>query len=118
MNKMNSFVKQFVAVVTGDDAEALGMKVWRKAESGLKVQIAAMEGDTIKLEDDVTNAEEGLSLARVNNGKDITDRERYVDQLTSAENTRRIAVRALKEHNEQLDFIKEQYSALKKEVKE
>lgn len=94
------------------------MKVWRKAESGLKVQIAAMEGDTIKLEDDVINAEEGLSLARVNNGKDIINREQYVDQLISAENKRRIAVYALKEHNEQLDFLKDQYATLKKEVKE
>ena len=45
MNKLNSFAKQFVAIIKGDDAEAKAAKVWRQAESAFKVQIAALGGD-------------------------------------------------------------------------
>ena len=31
MNKLNSFAKQFVAIIKGDDAEAKAAKVWRQA---------------------------------------------------------------------------------------
>ena len=58
MSKMNSFVKQFVAAVKGDDVEVQAQKAWRSAESALKVQIAAREGDTISLEDAVNQAKE------------------------------------------------------------
>lgn len=29
MNTLNSFAKQFVAIIKGDDAEAKAQKVWR-----------------------------------------------------------------------------------------
>ena len=73
MNKLNAFVKEFKAIIVGDDAEALGFKNWRKAESGLKVQIAALNGDIIAKEDALENAQENLVKARVNYGKEIAD---------------------------------------------
>ena len=115
MTTMNSFVKQFVAAVKGDDVEAQAMKAWRSAESALKVQIASLDGDVIKLEDDVTNAQEKLAQARINNGRTITDRESYISTLTQAKNKLIIAEKALNDHNKNLDFLKGEYEALRSE---
>ena len=113
--KMNSFVKQFVAAIKGDDAEVQGQKAWRSAESALKVQIASLDGDTIKLEDDVEKTKEKLAKARINNCKVISDRAYYVSSLLSAKNELTLAEKALKDHNTKLDFLKDEYEALKAE---
>ena len=113
--KMNSFVKQFVAAIKGDDAEVQGQKAWRSAESALKVQIASLDGDTIKLEDDVENAKEELAHARINNGNIISNRDWYVRDLVAAKNELTLAEKALKDHNIKLDFLKSEYDSLKAE---
>lgn len=108
-------MKQFVAIVKGDDVEAKAAKVWRQAESGLKVQIAALKGDVIAKEDAVTTAEENLQLARVNNGNIISDREYYVSNLLNAKNTLTKAEKSLEQHLAQIAFLEKQYSALSAE---
>lgn len=113
MNKLNSFVKQFIAIVTGDDVEAYAQKAWRSAESALKVHIAAMEGDIIALEDAVEQAKEGLNNARVNGGYTITDREQYIDNLVSAKNNLTDAEEELAAHMESIAFLKEEYATLR-----
>ena len=117
-SKMNSFVKQFVAAVKGDDVEVQAEKAWRSAESALKVQIAAKEGDTIKLEDNVSEAEERLAQARINNGSRITNREDYIDQLVKIKNELTDAEERLEIHMAALEFLKSEYDALKKEATE
>ena len=62
MNKMKSFVKEVVAIISGDNAEATGQKILRQADSALKTQIASLNGDTISLEDKVEDAKEALRL--------------------------------------------------------
>lgn len=115
MNKMNSFVKQFVALVNGDDVEVQAQKAWRGAESALKVQIASKEGDTVTLEDDVDKAKENLESSRVNHGKNITDRVQYIDNLIVAKNRLTEAEEKLESHNAELDFLREEYSSLQTE---
>jgi len=117
MSKMNSFVKQFVAAVKGDDVEVQAQKAWRSAESALKVQIASREGDTIAREDRVTEAKEALDQARINRGKTITNREYYISSLISAKNNLTDAEEALEGHMAELNFLKEEYETLNKEVK-
>lgn len=113
MNKMNSFIKQFIAIVNGDDAAVTAQKAWRQAESALKVEIAAREGDSISKEDDVTTAKEKLSLALVNNGKPIENRTEYIDNLITAKNNVSKAEKALHIHNVGLTFLKDSYIQLK-----
>jgi hypothetical protein len=115
MSKMNSFVKQFVAAVKGDDVEVQAQKAWRSAESALKVQIAAREGDTISLEDTVNIAKEELVKARINYGQPITNREEYIDTLIDAKNDLTEAEQELNFHMEELNFLKEEYKALNAE---
>ena len=115
MNKLNSFAKQFVAIIKGDDAEAKAAKVWRQAESAFKVQIAALSGDLIRKEDAVTQAEENLSKKLVNNGNEITDRDAYIANLISAKESLKQAEKHLLAHKETIAFLEEQYALLKAE---
>ncbi len=115
MNTVKSFVKQFVAVIKGDDAQAQAQKVLRQADSALKSQIASLTGDTITLEDSVTAAKEKQVLASVNNGKSITDRAYYVSGLLTAKNSVTQAEEALKEHLEKITFLEAQLAALGEE---
>lgn len=112
MSKMNSFVKQFIAAAKGDDVEVLAQKAWRSAESALKVQIAAREGDTISLKDEVSKRKEGLSDARINNGTKVSDREYYIDKLINAKNALTDAEEMLDDHLLELNFLKEEYRKL------
>lgn len=112
MNKLNSFVKEFIAVAKGDDVEAMGQKAWRGAESALKVQIATRDGDTVSLEDEVEKAKEALKIARVNGGVKITNRSEYISNLIDAKNTLTSAEEDLADHHVELDFLKAEYEML------
>lgn len=114
MNKMKSFVKEVVAIIAGDNAEATGQKILRQADSALKTQIASLNGDTIALEDSIEDALEGLKLARVNNGKLITDRNQYVRTLLDAKNKLTDAQDALEAHLEKIAFLQGEYDSLDK----
>ena len=113
--KMNSFEKQFAAIINGENAEAKASKVWRQAESAFKVQIAALGGDLIRKEDAVTQAEEKLAKVLVNNGSEITDRDAYIANLISAKESLKQAEKQLAAHKETIAFLEEQYAKLKAE---
>ena len=115
MNKLNSFAKQFVAIIKGDDAEAKAAKVWRQAESAFKVQIAALGGDLIRKEDTVAQAEEKLAKALVNGGNEITNRDQYIENLIAAKESLKSAQKQLTAHKDTIVFLEEQYSLLKAE---
>ena len=116
MNKTKSFIKEFVAVVKGDDAEASAQKALRQADSALQTQIASLTGDTITLEDKVTAAKEAHVLARVNNGNVITDRSVYVRNLLNAKNAVTVAEEELKAHKEKIAFLQGELKGLSEEV--
>ena len=115
MNKLNSFMAQFVAIIKGDDSEAKAAKVWRQCESAFKVQIAALGGDLIRKEDSVSQAEEKLVKALVNGGNEINDRDQYIANLISAKESLKQAEKQLSAHKETIAFLEEQYALLKAE---
>lgn len=116
MNKVASFVKQFVAAVKGDNVEVMAQKALRQADSALKTQIASLEGDTIAKEDLVTDAKERQMSARINHGAQITDRNSYVRNLLDAKNAVTNAEEGLKLHKEKIAFLKEELDSLNGEV--
>lgn len=116
MNTVKSFVKQFVATVKGDDVTVKAEKAFRQASSALKSQISALEGDTINLEDKVTDNKEAQSLARINSGIPIADRENYVSRLLGAKNKVTEAEETLGTHLAKIDFLKSELAALELEV--
>jgi len=113
---MNSFVKSFVAIIKGDDAEVKAQKAYRQAVSGLKSQINSLEGDTISFEDRVTDAQEYQSKMRVNNGQPIDNRDTYVKNLINAKNNVTEAEEALATHKAKIDFLKGELEALEAEA--
>jgi len=116
MNKVNSFVKSFVAIVKGDDATVLAEKAKRQADSALKTQISILEGDLVNKEDAVTSAKEAEESAVVNNGRPISDREFYVETLFCRKNDSTIAEQSLKKHQEKIAFLKAKLKGLDVEV--
>ena len=96
-------------------AEAKAARVWRQAESAFKVQIAALGGDLIRKEDAVTQAEEKLAKALVNNGNEITDRDAYISDLILAQEFLRQSQKNLTAHKDTIKFLEEQYAKLKAE---
>ena len=112
MNTTKSFVKEIVALLKGDDAEATAQKVLRQADSAFKTQIASLTGDTISLEDKVEEAKENLRLARLNNGCLISDRNSYIRTLLNAKNSLITTEQELEAHISKLEFLNEQASLL------
>jgi hypothetical protein len=112
VSKTKSFVKEVVAILTGDNAEATAQKILRQADSAFKTQIASLTGDTIALEDKLEDTKESLRLARLNNGKVISDRNSYIRNLLDAKNAVTSAEEALEAHVAKLQFLQEQASLL------
>jgi ribose 5-phosphate isomerase len=112
MNKMKSFVKEVVAVLQGDNAEATGQKILRQADSALKASIAVANGDTLSFEDKVEVAKDQLALAKINHGELITDRNNYIVNLLNAKNALITAEENLENHLNQLSFLQEQLAGL------
>jgi hypothetical protein len=109
---MKSFVKEVVAIIQGDNAEATGQRILRQADSAFKTQIASLTGDTIALEDKLEDAKEALRMARLNNAQLIGDRNYYIRNLLQAQNVIVDAEEALEAHNNKLAFLREQAALL------
>lgn len=116
--KVKSFVRQFIAAVSGDDNQVKAEKTFRQANSALLTQISSLNGDTIQLEDKVTDAKEAQSSARINHGYSITDRNSYVEGLLTAKNNVTVAEKNLKNHQEKIAFLKSELEALEAEVEQ
>ena len=109
---MKNIVKTVVAIIKGDDAEVLGLRIIRQAESALKSQIASLNGDIITLEDNVSDAKENLNLALANYGKNIADRNVYVRSLLEAENKITLAEDALELHKAKIVVLEKHLANL------
>ena len=115
-SKIKSFVKEFAAILKGDDSTALAEKALRQADSALKTQIASLKGDTITFEDAVTDAKEAQALARVNNGQNITNRGSYVQNLLEKKNAVTKSEEAYDAHLAKIAFLEGELEALNNEV--
>lgn len=112
MNKVKSFVDEFVALVNGDDAKVKAEKARRQADSALKTHISMKEGESVSMEDAVSEAKDALQKARLNNGEPITDRDAYVKNLIVAANRVTDAEEAYESHMKTLEFLREQHAGL------
>ena len=111
---MKSFVKEVVAIINGDNAEATAQKILRQADSALKTQIASLTGDTISLEDSVEEAQETMRLAVVNNGVLISDRNQYTRNLLVSKNSLLEREAHLQDHLEKIAFLQNIFDGLSK----
>lgn len=116
--KIPFFVKEFIAIISGDDNKATAFKAWRQSESALKVRIAYMEGETLAKEDAVEAAENAAKKALVNNGQLVEDKNLYTIELVKADTKLKEAKQDLKKHLETLEFFKAKLQELQAEVDE
>ena len=114
IKESNEFINEFVKCRKGDTDIVVAAKAWRSAESALKTHISALEGDSIELEDALSNAGDDLKNARVNQGFKISNRSKYIEQLVKAKNMVILAEENFNDHLQTLDFLKEEYANMKK----
>lgn len=112
----NSWVKQFVAVLTGDDATVQAEKAFRQAKNALESQIAALKFETMSKEDEVSKKEEKLCLARINNGQPLESKEKYAQNLIDSKNAALAAQQALDTHKKKITFFEDELKSLEKEA--
>lgn len=113
-NEMMSYIKQFIHLAKGEDAEALAIKVQRSAKSALQTRLHNEEGNLYELEEKVEKAKENLTKARMNNLVAIEDRSSYVSNLISARNSLTQAEEALENKKLLLTVLKEELDILNK----
>lgn len=109
-----SYIKQFVALSKGDDAEALAIKVQRSGRAALQARLHNEEGNLFQLEEALERAEENLVMARMNNLSPVNDRNDYVSTLIHARNTVTEAQEALEAKKLLIEVLREEIALLDK----
>lgn len=114
--KMKSFVKQFVALLSGDDDTVQAQNTFRRAEAGLKTQIHIKEGNLVDFEEALEQAKIKAKEALVNFGMPITDKTNYVSDLVAHQNKVDEAEENLEAEKDLIKFLKEKLEEISKEV--
>jgi chromosome segregation ATPase len=109
---VKSFVNQFVALVKGDDSAVVAEKVFRKAKSALTASLAVAEGESVNLEEAISEAQENLDKARVNYGNAEFTNNSYISNLSQARERLEEAESNFELHQEKLTILKEELALL------
>jgi hypothetical protein len=102
--KVNSFVKEVIARLTGDDNEAVAQKVARKAMSALEGQVAALKGQLIDDEQGVEDAQETLANA-IYPTETFRDNKAYCQGIVNAQEKLDAATETLDSTKESIAFF-------------
>ena len=111
---MNNFLKTIVALIEGDDAKVLALKIQKKAKAAFTAQVAVKQAFTLSLEENVENAQESLQNALVNKGYQITDTDDYLITILSKRRHVEEAQKELDGHLETVAFLQEQLAEISK----
>ena len=101
---------QFIISPFGDSTCDEQYNLLKSGEYWVKYQ-----WDTINFEDAITEAQEELAKAKVNNGLAITDRGSYVQVLLNKKNKLTTAEENLEGHKAKLSFLEETLKSLEAE---
>jgi len=102
--KVNSFVKQVVARLKGDDNEVVAQKVARKAMSAIEGQIAALKAQVVDDEQRVEDAQEYLDNMIYPTAV-FSDNRNYCVNIVNAQSRLEDAKDALKSTQDSIDFF-------------
>jgi hypothetical protein len=106
LKKGELFAKEVIARLKGDNQEALGNKIARKAVSAFEVQIAGIKGKIVEAEVAVENAEESLKNAMYPTVL-FSDGTEYCSSIARAKETLNVKTEELSNLNENLKFYTE-----------
>lgn len=102
--KVNSFMKQVVARLKGDDNEVVAQKVARKAMSAMEGQIAALKAQVVDDEQRVEDAQEALDNAIYPTAV-FSDNRAYCQRIADAQARLESAQETLKATQDSIDFF-------------
>jgi len=83
MNKVTNFVKQTLAMITGDEKTVISTKNERKSNSAINGQLAALKSKLVDDESALEDAEELLKNAKFPSSL-ITDNPCYIESIKRA----------------------------------
>ena len=102
--KVNSFVKQVVARLAGDDNEVVAQKVARKAMSAIEGQVAALKAQIVDDEQRVEDAQERLDNA-IYPTEVFSDNRSYCQRIANAQADLDAAAEILASTQESIEFF-------------
>jgi intracellular sulfur oxidation DsrE/DsrF family protein len=114
MSTVSNFVESVIAIIKGDDARAIGLKIQRRAIAILTAQIAIKVCKTLALEGVEDTAEGNLNKARLNSGTLIINDDQYIQNLLDAKFKYDQAAAELVAHKQDIEFLKKELENAKK----
>lgn len=122
---VKSFIKQFVAHVKGDNVAIMAEKVFRQAETSLRIHISVFEGKVQQMESNIDTAYESAKKALINEGSIIIkndieqDSADYVNKILTKEKEIETATANHLKHSKILEILKAKLQELyKTEIEE
>jgi len=115
MTNTGSYAQQVLALLKGDDAAVLSVKVARQTRSTLVSALAMLSAEENYKNNAVETATEEVRLAFLNRGNQITCRDEenvYLHNLTQANNQLILAEKALRDHQAQMEFYQSGLDAM------
>lgn len=106
VKKLELFVKEVVSKIKGDDAEALGYKVARKAMAAMEANIAKLNSSKVDAEIKLTEKEEALHNA-IYPSKMFESVSTYCSNIASCQEDVNNAKNALQEIEESITYWEE-----------
>jgi hypothetical protein len=103
-SKFSKFVQSTIALLTGDTDTALALKNERLASAAIKGQLSALEGELVKNEVAVENAEDALKKSIYPTSL-ISNQESYVDGVLSAQEKLDEAVEKLDSTKKTIEYL-------------
>jgi len=104
VKKGELFIREVLAKLKGDGAEATAAKVGRKALSAFEGQIASLNSKKVDLENAVEEAEEALSSATFPTSV-FSNNQSYIDGILSAQKSVDQAKENLESVNKALEYF-------------
>lgn len=105
MANLSKFVKDVLAIIKGDDAEAIAQKIKSKGTAVITAQVSIKTATRIDLVEAKENAEANVKLALANNGNPISDGNQFIRNLFNAEQELEKATLALEKHDKEVEIL-------------
>ena len=104
MSNASKFCKTVAALIKGDDAALVAIKVEKKAKAAFKQQIAALETKILEIQEQLDDARENFKLA-VHVTTPISDTQAYLQSIVTADEAQQTLEEELATIQASLDFF-------------
>lgn len=106
MSTVSNFCKTVAALIKGDDAALIAIKIEKKAKAAFKQQITALDANILDLQERVDDAQEAFRLA-IHVTEPIQDTKAYLENIVRAREALVVAQEELAVAQNSLDFFTE-----------